>query len=242
VFSFKKKQSSSKENNLEDPKDLKEQLFFHDLINQTHGLLLFLNSKMMSGKDIDQSEVMMMEKEIKTLQSLIRDHYNFKHKNLVQTYDWVPFSYAKLAFGHLCQTYLLNVEVKTVFEITASDDDLIHYPSFYRIMNNLIKNISESHCTHVDFLFMCSYAGLKIETKNVMNVRKGDHSSEYLAQVILNEKVTPIKSLGLDSIHHMAEDNGGHFSFEIKDNHWINKIFLPVKNPRSQKISDKIPA
>lgn len=242
MFSFKKKQLKNSESTHEDPKDLKEQLFFHDVINQTHGLLLFLNSKTLSGKSIDSSEVVMMEKEIKTLQSLIRDHYNFKHKNLVQTYDWVPFSYAKLAFTNLCQTYLQNIEVKTVFEITSGDDDLIHYPSFYRIMNNLIKNISESHCSHVDFHFMCSYTGLKIETKNLMNVRKGDHSSEYLAQVILDEKVTPIKSLGLDSIHHMADDNGGSFSFEIRDNHWVNKIFLPVKNPNSKKISDKIPA
>lgn len=242
MFSFKKKQFTSPENNLEDPKDLKEQLFFHDVINQTHGLLLFLNSKSVSGQNIESSEIVMMEKEIKTLQSLIRDHYNLKHKNLIQTYDWVPFSYAKLAFSHLCQTYLPTIEIQTVFEITSSDDDLLHYPSFYRIMNNLIKNISESNCSHVDFHFMCSYTGLKIETKNIMNVRKGDHSSEYLAQVILSEKVKPIKSLGLDSIHHMAEDNGGTFSFEIKDNIWINKIFLPVKNSSSKKISDKIPA
>lgn len=193
----------------------------------------------MSKKGIDHAEVLMMEKEIKTLQSLIRDHYKCNHKNLVQTYEWVPFSYAKLAFTSLCHTYLENVEIKSEYRLHGHDEDeLLYYPAFYRIMNNLIKNISESYCPHVEFTFTINSSGLFIETKNLMNKAQGDDSSEYLARVILDEKNSAIKSLGLDSIHHTAEEHGGSFSFEINNNVWINKIFLPVKTPKS----DKIPA
>ena len=236
MFSFKKKLIRSQDSNQDVQKD---QLFFHDIINQTHGLLLFLSSKILANKGVDHAELLMMEKEIKTLQSLIRDHYKGSHKNLVQTYEWVPFSYAKLGIASLCHTYLENVEIKIEFVLNGHDEnDLIYYPAFYRIMNNLIKNISESYCLHVEFVFTMKEAGLFIETKNLMNKAQGDNSSEYLARVILDEKTSSIKSLGLESIHHMAEEHGGSFSFEINNNVWINKIFLPVKSLKT----DKIPA
>lgn len=239
VFSFKKKP----EQNIETPNDLKEKLFFHDVINQTHGLLLFLNHKEMTGEGVNSDEVQLMEKEIKTLQSLIRDHYNLKHKNLVQTYDWVPFSYAKLAFNSLSQTYLNDVTVNATFTIKGAEteEDLIYYPCFYRILNNLIKNISEARCSKVEFNFVLNEKGLFVETKNQLKKCSAD-TSESLAQVILNEKSTPIKSLGLDSIHHLAEEHGGSFSFEIESNTWINTLFLPTQKSTSKIKTDKIAA
>jgi hypothetical protein len=243
VFSFKKKfiQLKDVSGNSESAELalMKDQLFFHDLINHTHGLLLFFEQKEMRGSIVREDEVQMIKKEIKTLQSLIRDHYDFKHKNLVQTYDWVPFSYAKLAFDNLSQTYLENVAVTTTFVIDKdTDENLIYYPCYYRILNNLIKNISESKCNQVHFTFTINEKGLQVETKNHMQKSGNQNSSEYLTQVILDEKVSPIRSMGLDSIHHLAEENGGHFSFEISQNTWVNKLFLPT-----QKIkSDKIPA
>lgn len=237
MFSFKKKPNSQTQTK-EDNSDLKERLFFHDIINHTHGLLLFLNSKEMSGKPIEKIEIQMMEKEIKTLQSLIRDHYNFKHKNLVQTYDWVPFSYAKLAFTTLAHNYLSSVDINVEFSVEG-DEELLYYPCFYRIMNNLIKNISESNCSQVDFSFKFNGEGLYVETKNTMNKANGDQSSEYLARVILDEKVLPLQSLGLDSIHHMAEENGGSFTFEISNNTWVNRLHLPTKKSSQILKSDK---
>jgi len=164
VFSFKKKSDQ----NLENHRDLKEKLFVHDLINQTHGLLLFLNHKHLTGEGVQADEVQLIEKEIKTLQSLIRDHYNFKHKNLVQTYDWVPLSYAKLAFTNLANNFLSEVNVSATFLIQGEriEEDLIYYPCFYRIVNNLVKNISESRCDKVEFHFLLNEKGLFIETKN----------------------------------------------------------------------------
>lgn len=239
VFSFKKKSDQS----LENQSELKEKLFFHDLINQTHGLLLFLNHKHLTGEGVHADEVQLIEKEIKTLQSLIRDHYNFKHKNLVQTYDWVPFSYAKLAFTNLSNNFLSEMSVSATFTIQGEriEEDLIYYPCFYRIVNNLVKNISESRCDKVEFHFLLNEKGLFIETKNSLKKCSND-TSEALAQVILEEKTSTIKSLGLDSIHHLAEENHGSFSFEIENNHWINKVFLPTKSNISKIKTDKIAA
>lgn len=239
VFSFKKKPFQ----NSEDSSDLKERLFFHDVINQTHGLLLFLNHKEISGESVDKEEIQMIEKEIKTLQSLIRDHFNYKHKNLVQTYDWVPFSYAKLAFTNLSQTYFQDTTVNATFTIVGShvEEDLIYYPCFYRILNNLIKNISESQCSKVEFKFVLDEVGLTVITRNQLKKCSAE-SSESLAQVILSEKVSTIEGIGLDSIHHLAEENGGLFSFEIENNTWINKLFLPTEKPVSSRKTDKIAA
>ena len=92
VFSFKKKKNkipkkidSAISESLVFP-DLKDRLFFHDVVNQTHGLLLFLMHKEVNKEGLEFEEVQMIEKEIRTLQSLLQDHYNFKHKNLVKTY------------------------------------------------------------------------------------------------------------------------------------------------------------
>ena len=239
MFSFKKKS----EQNIYNQTDMKEKLFFHDLINQTHGLLLFLNHKEMTGEGVSRDEVQLIEKEIKTLQSLIRDHYNFKHKNLVQTYDWVPFSYAKLAFTNLSQTYFQDVSVNATFTIKGDhvEEDLIYYPSFYRILNNLIKNISEATPLKVEFNFVLDDKGLYVETKNLMR-RDHNNTSESLAQVILHEESSKVASLGLDSIHHLAHEHGGTFSFEIENLTWTNKLFLPTQKSGIKIKTDKIAA
>lgn len=234
MFSLKKKllnQTAELPDN-----DLKERLFFHDIINLTHGLILYLHTKESSGSSIKTDEAKMISNEIKTLQSLVRDHYDFKHKNLVQTLDWVPFSYAQLAFNHLAQTYLANKIVTTSFNVlgTKNDDNLIYYPSFYRILNNLIKNISESHSTHVFFEFKFDELGLTMISKNEMKISNEKEIPEHLARVILDEKLQT-EGLGLESIYHMAEENGGHFNFEITSGVWINKLFLPSSKNKTDK-------
>lgn len=238
MFTLKKKPL----HNSEDSQEFKERLFFHDIVNQTHGLLLFLNQKEISGENINREEIQLMQKEVKTLQSLIRDHFNYRHKNLVQTYDWVPLSYAKLAFENLSQTYFQDTEVNATFTIVGkeAEEDLIYYPCFYRILNNLIKNISEAQSTNAEFSFVMDEVGLTVITRNQLK-KSTVNSSESLTRVILDEKQS-VKGLGLDSIHHLAEDHGGIFSFEIENNTWINKLYLPTQNPASLRKTDKIAA
>ncbi len=234
MFTFKKKSNSEIENT--EAPDLKDRLFFHDLINHTHGLVLFLNQKEIQKEKIDLEEIRMISNEIKTLQSLIRDHYDFKHKNLVQTMDWVPFSQAKITFFNMCQTYLTDKKVEFNFKDNNSDNEkFIYYPSFYRILNNLIKNISEIKTPHVIFQFNILDDGIEMISSNIMPVSNETELPEHLARVILSETKNKAEGLGLESIHHMAEENGGTFSFEISNGFWINKLYLPT----SKKYSDK---
>ena len=243
MFSFNKKNTLNLVAN-EDPSEMKERLFFHDLINQTHGLILFLDHKVLSEKTISSDEIQLMKQEIKTLQSLVKDHYDFKHKNLNQTYEWVSFDVVKHAFETLSNTYLANMQIAVTYQNSnkTSEAELIYYPSFYRILNNMIKNISESGCNHVIVNFTMNETELSVETKNHMNKSVELNTSEHLSRVILDEKVNPLKSIGLDSIHHLAEAHGGSFTFEITDHMWINHLKLPTKKSSEVIKTDKTAA
>jgi len=216
-------------NNLDD-REKKERLFFHDIINQTHGLILFFNQKQCTNKTISVEEIHSLEKEVRTLQSLIKDHFHFKHKNLALTYDWVPFDIAEAAVRSLIQTYLPTESVQTTFSTSflEKDNSFVYFPVFYRIMNNLIKNMAEVKTDEVHLYFKYSEEGLLIETKNK---NSSIHSFEELTDKINQEKTldnsTPVnEALGLESIYHLSNASGGSFEFEIKEGLWINRIIL----------------
>ncbi|RPJ74966.1 MAG: GHKL domain-containing protein, partial [Alphaproteobacteria bacterium] len=212
-------------------------LFFHDVINQTHGLLLFLNQRQSQKQDIKVSEIALLESEVRTLQSLIKDHFNFKHKNLASTYDWVPFSIAELSLIGLIQTYLPNNKVQTFIHLDGSighdksvderENAFIYFPVFYRIMNNLIKNMAEANSSEVHFYFNYGLENFSIETRNKINGSENlKNISDKLAQIILDDKPTR-SGLGLESIYHLAAENGGTFDFEIANDMWVSRISLP---------------
>lgn len=236
MFWFSKK-SHSEEQVYEQEK--RERLFFHDLINQTHGLLLFLNQRQSQKQQISLNEITALESEVRTLQSLIKDHFNYKHKNLAGTYDWVPFRMAETALSGLIETYLPKKSVHTFIHLEGSlsyecsveerESSFVYFPVFYRIMNNLIKNMSEAKSTEVHFTFAYGESGFLIETKNKINGKENLRLlSDKLAQIILEEKPAG-DGLGLESIHHLVSvECGGTFTFEIANDLWINRILLPL--------------
>ena len=232
--------------------DKRERLFFHDIINLTHGLILFFNQRQSANKEISVSEISMLEKEIRTLQSLIKDHFHFKHKNLSMTYDWVPFSVAEMALNGLIQTYFGEQSVKTFIHLDGKisyersleerESAVVYYPAFYRIMNNIIKNMAEAKSCELHFHFNYFENGFLIETKNRINSTDSQKKiADNISQIILEEKFEELKThpensgigLGLESVHHLSHEHGGRFDFEIVDDFWINKITLPV--PPSKK-------
>lgn len=219
-----------------------ERLFFHDVINQTHGLLLFFTQRINQKKPIEVSEIKMLESEVRTLQSLISDHFNFKHKNLTNTYEWVPFSLAEISLKSLIHTYLPATTVQTFIHLNGDlsydkslverESALVYFPVFYRIMNNLIKNMAEAKSIEVHFSFDYKDGRFSIETKNKFNGKEDlSHLSNKLSQIILDEK--PMRNgLGLESIHHLALEAHGSFEFEIANDIWINRITL-VSTPQT---------
>lgn len=236
MFRFNKKNYLEK-----DEIEKRESLFFHDIINHTHGLLLFLNQRQTLNKDIKSEEIKILESEVRALQSLIKDHFHFKHKNLSSTYDWVPFSVAENSLSSLIQTYLPSPNVQTFIHLKGAlcydksleerKNALIYFPTFYRIMNNLIKNMAEAKSAEVHFYFDYSEDLFTIETRNKFNDQKElDNLSDKLSQIIPDEKALR-PGLGLESIHHLAEESGGVFDFKVAHDMWINRILLP-RTPR----------
>ena len=221
----------------------KERLFFHDLINHTHGLLLFINLRQIQNRDIKADEIETLSSEIKILQSLIKDHFGLDHKNLLSTLDWIPFNRAEISLTSLIQTYLpqnsaltfIHFKGELSYEKSVNEREkcLIYFPVFYRIMNNLIKNIAESGSDEVNFYFDYGENGLTIETRNNFNNKdRIKKLADSLSQVILDESFKGNK-FGLESVHHLALESDGLFEFEVANDLWINRVLLPKRSAKS---------
>lgn len=227
--------------NREIPGVNKERLFFHDLINHTHGLNLFLNMKIASSKGLTSDEVHSVYDEIRLMQSLIKDHYGYGHKNLVNTFDYVPFEFAKKGLYSLIRTFLPESKVRCEFrfegflspENTEGQSCLIYYPSFHRILTNLVKNISETRSTRVCFVFAYDEEGFRCEVRNRFISLQNDRVAleKKLSSLIMEgDQVsrTDESGFGIESVNTLCEKEGGRFQFGLEGEEWVSRIFLPA--------------
>jgi len=223
-----------------------ERLFFHDLINHTHGLNLFLNFKIAKNAGLSFDETKNVFSEVRLMQSLLKDHYGYGHKNLANTYDCVHFEFAKKGIYNLIRNFLPEREVKCEFSFTgflAHDclEDrpcLVHYPTFHRILTNLVKNISETRSSKVRFVFSYDEEGLHLEVRNrfMMLQNEKDSLEKKLANLILEgDQKSEDEGFGIESIHTLCEKEGGRFQFGLEGQEWVSKVFLP--SPQISKIN-----
>lgn len=229
MFSLKKNKTEKSFDSKKGDDNFHDQLFFHDMINLTHGLLLFIDQKDISNSTLNSSDLLLIKSEIKTLQSLLRDHFKMKHKNLLSSPSFIDIFELKNVVQSLIGTYLKEKPVNTsiIIDPGAEKNFSIQFSNFYRICNNLIKNISESDGSQIDIKFTVTLLGLNIESSNTLKQHLDSNLPEYLERVILNEKNVQSEGLGIESIHQMTKDCGGTFNFEIQNNTWMNKVFLP---------------
>lgn len=229
MFSLKKNKTEKSFDSKKGDDNFHDQLFFHDMINLTHGLLLFIDQKDISNSTLNSSDLLLIKSEIKTLQSLLRDHFKMKHKNLLSSPSFIDIFELKNVVQSLIGTYLKEKPVNTSIIIDPGAEKVfsIQFSNFYRICNNLIKNISESDGSQIDIKFTVTLLGLNIESSNTLKQHLDSNLPEYLERVILNEKNVQSEGLGIESIHQMTKDCGGTFNFEIQNNTWMNKVFLP---------------
>lgn len=231
-------------------KSTKDRYFFHDLINLTHGLNLFLGNKIAKNQSLTPQESMEVLQEVKTLESLVKDHYKLGHKNLVNSYNVVNFEFAKGAIFSMIENLLPShlVDSSFIFEgnlsqeapMDTKENNLVHYPTLYRVLNNLVKNISESKADRVEFVFNYDSLGLHVKIKN--NIYKLDKNSQELAKdlsdIILDFRPEDQKGngLGLESVTRLCEEKGGKFSFQITDGQWVSEIYLPFPHSHNQQL------
>jgi len=221
-------------------------LFFHDIINQTHGIGLFLEHKSLVKEAIKPDETISILHELKTLQGLIKNHFKLGHKNLDVGPEVVPFQKCKSGIDHLLNTFLSDSTIKKEVSYLGllNDHDFesknfVHYPSFIRIMTNLIKNVAEKKSKHLILVFDYQEDGLYLTLKNTVYDLEQDvhHLASKLERIILDHETSHrgLGGKGIESISYLCQEQKGYFNFYISDSFWVNEIFLPTPAANSSE-------
>ena len=220
----------------------KQRYFFHDLINITHGINLFLNHSIKNGQELSLSETESIKNEIRMLESMIQDHFEYKHKNLLNLEQIVSFEDAKGSLFHMVRSYLPSavVECHFIFSGFLSADaskyqkekSLIHLPSFTRIIGNLVKNMAEVKTSQAEFIFDYTDSGFTIKAKNKIYKLKDERQNlaEKMRDLILKDQNIingPNEGLGILSTQSQVKSLGGEMNIKIDNGYWITEIFLP---------------
>lgn len=229
----------------------KERYFFHDIINHTHGLGLFLDTKISDKKGLSPLDTSRVADEIKLFQTLIKDHFGFSHKDLDTTSEYVSFEFAKMGLFNLVENFLsadhidchmlFKGDIASDFSYQESKKAIVHYPTFHRVMNNLIKNISEEKSKLIEFTFDYGREGLHISVKNkILSLKENEsHLERELEDIILESNVHDIRErksgLGLESIHSLVTEVNGSFNFSIEGEYWVSEVFLPRPHDLQKK-------
>ncbi|MBH48882.1 MAG: hypothetical protein CME71_12005 [Halobacteriovorax sp.] len=227
---------------MDNDRQREDRLFFHDVINHTHGLSLFLQQKISGNETLHNDEVKSLLGEVKAMQSLVADHYGFKHKNLLSRLDWVEIDYAMASFHQLIHSHLpAKTEIRChqagMLDRERFDRSrlelMVHYPTFLRVCTNLVKNISEHSPRVADFTFEAQENVLRFSFKNKMGhlheVSK-DLDKALSVNILAADTVDEREHLGLESVQVLCADHGGSFEFSIVEGWWVANVELPLKN------------
>ncbi|MGB0454695.1 MAG: hypothetical protein ACPGJV_13385 [Bacteriovoracaceae bacterium] len=216
----------------------KEKIFFHDLINQTHSLKLFVESYRERGEDVPLEKLGLVSSEIEVLQGLLSGHFSKTHKNISGDNKLVSVQYCSYVLENLIETYLPSSRFTGEFKGVDSNG-LVPLAHFHRMMTNIIKNIAEQRSHEYSIIMDVVEENLKITFKNPLKIFKVDngHLSEYLKKSILNtkapsevERIDEQKGLGLQSIINSSEAIGGDCRFTIENGEWVTEIQIPLNN------------
>ncbi len=219
-----------------------DRIFYHDLINHTHGLLLFINNKKDKNEGITPIELNGFINELIVMQKMIKEYFGEGDKSG----ELKTFEAIRLGFENMLENYLpknqINLSLKyegdlrkdAPFELKTRA--VVHYPTFLRIMHNIVKNIYEAESKEVEIILNYKHDGLHITTTNKILHLK-DHYSELehkLSEMIKHETFGKrkhdegtIHGVGLESVLELSHAQKGEFSFAIEDDSWVNRVFLP---------------
>lgn len=232
--------------------DERDRFFYHDMVNQTHGLLLFLKQQRENSEDLAPDDQSLVIQEVETMQRLLSDHFQLEHKNIKLQDEFKSFEQVKTSVFVLINHYFLAQQVSThlvfqglIDERRALDERsacLVHFPVFYRIMSNLVKNAYEHKVSEVELVFDYQDEGLSIMMKNPLHTQVDNNLplEKTLGHLILHEGgqmntsgAKRQEGLGLESAAALAESVGGEFNCCIDQGYWINEVFLPRPSPKT---------
>lgn len=224
-----------------------DRMFFHDIINSTHGMSLFLSNRINSGSGVSAKECKRIDEEIKLIQIMLKDYFGMNHRNLEKVEQMVPLvSVAERLIGYV-RNYLPESEVncKMTFNGMVAPGGIefiplnvmVDYPSLYRIIVNLVKNIKEEGSKDIMFDISVDGGWLRLKTMNkIFKLSSdGENMIDNLKDMITGKVGVDYKSkklergVGLESIFSICAACGGKFDFCLEDGHWANRVDLPIK-------------
>ncbi len=230
-----------------------QRLFYHDMVNQIHGLSLFLNQKLVAQQSLSAEEVNAVLSEVKLMQAMLQEHFKLGHRQNIADHQ-VPFTVLQDNLVRLIHTYLPRHIFQTKIEFAgglAADSaafmgDKIMLPptSFFRIITNLAKNMAEHNSDRAQFRFAFNEEGLVILAQNhLKSLWEAEDVAQELGEIILQEtansdNLAPLSAaerefnlrpgLGLESITRLCENLGGQFSFGPAGEFWQAKLIIPA--------------
>lgn len=239
----------------EDYEEQKDRFFFHDLVNQIHGIYLFNSRKLNLGRGLTDDECRSLDKELEVIKSMIHDHYRMEHKDLYSLTQVVPFFEIKDEVYHLINNFLPLHKVKCDIHFWGglgseeAKECQVNYPIFFRVLTNLIKNIAEKKSTQVILNFGFDENGLHLDFRNkIYSLSDKKNLAKKLENIILNKPTSEEKNNselldenqhfmggGLGSVDYLVKLANGEFSYKVEDGFWVSKVVLPVINKGHDK-------
>jgi hypothetical protein len=208
----------------------REKYFFHDLINHTHALSLWVANKLSQQGKIDATELAPLYHEIKNMQALIQDHYQLHHKNLNPKKN-ISVTQLQNELQAMIKNFLgesaASVELKLI-ETAVAQDYEVYFPIWMRLLTNLVKNLSEHKAREIILEFSLADNGLCFKTLNrVEKLSSDDNDFEEKIQSRMREAKDGEGGLGIESIQYLTEISGGSFKFDFENGRWSLEIFIP---------------
>lgn len=197
-------------------------LFFHDILNHTHGINLFLSQKIHQTQGLTPEETLLIHSEMQKLQQFIKSR-NSSNEELT------GLSECLLQIKNLVKNFL--PENKFQVRINFSNCEFLTEKwsistDSSRILTNIIKNIADHGSGKVDLRFEC------IDGKFICQTTNEIHISEF------GERVSG-QGLGLESVHKLSRALGGSFASFSSEGLWKNKIILPLSSSQAKNFHTK---
>jgi len=213
-----------------------DQLLSHDLINLTHGLLLFLESKKTTGANPNECELIF--REVLNLQALVRHHFNDRDERLINdcSIDLFPQQVNSLLFSltlkkeidHWASVFF-SMPVKTHFHFQGPFDSLFNFDGtmtkhdLSRVIVNLIKNMSEQNVETFSYSIAVIENHPKKQSEKLLRL----HFINKVQKFSLRES----ESRGISSIRVLVENlwNGRYEHFIDSAKNWNTLIDIPIR-------------
>lgn len=217
-----------------------ERYFFHDAINLTHGLTLFLRGRLTKGEGISPQEVEDVLGEVRSWQNLLQNYFGMGHKNIK--------SDESQNLGEIIQ------EMNRVISFFNDDSDIeifshysgrledhskghylkqIDFPSspLLRIFTNLLKNSLEAGSMRVEIVHGLNDFNYTLMVKNEIMAppRKSYELAKILENQISNQsqKAPLVAGYGLEAIDSLVQNLGGKFHFTLEGQVWKSEVVIP---------------